>query len=135
MTKPSRQQDLDTIAWCAHAADPALRPHCVVNASIRFGTIALCGPCASRRSTAGKGQPGIPLTPSPTIDLLSWIHAADQQTSAAERTLLAAVTRARQAGLSWTSIGTQLGVSRQAAQQRFRRTARKPSSKPDPPRA
>ena len=133
MTGPSRQHDLDTIAWCTHADDPVLRPHSTVTATIRFGTLALCQPCASRRSTVGKGQPGTPLPPSPTIDLLSWIHAAHHQASAAEHTLLAAATRAHQAGLSWSVIGTQLGVSRQAAQQRFSRATASPSNRPDPP--
>jgi len=38
---------------------------------------------------------------------------------AAEATLAAAVTRARQGAATWSVIGAQLGVSRQGAQQRF----------------
>ena len=33
------------------------------------------------------------------------------------------VTDAREAGLTWTQIGVIYGISKQAAQQRFRRTA------------
>ncbi len=63
------------------------------------------------------------LPASPTIDLLAWIHSCQQAADQAEQTLLAAITRARQNGTSWTQIGTQLGVSRQAAQQRFTRAS------------
>jgi hypothetical protein len=38
----------------------------------------------------------------------------------AEARVTAAVTRARAAGVSWTVIASVLGVSRQAAQQRYR---------------
>lgn len=124
MTHPRRQHDLDSIVWCSHATDFDRRPHCTLTATVRFGAVALCQPCASRRSTIGKGQPGIELPPGPSIDLLSWIDAAHHQAAAADRILTAAVTRARQAGLSWTAIGTPLGVSRQAAQQRFARATK-----------
>lgn len=121
MTHPRRQQDLDSIVWCSHATDPDRQPHCTLTATVRFGTVALCRPCASRRSTVGKGQPGIPPPPSPTIDLRSWIAIAQRDADTAERDLNAAIARARQAGLSRSVIGAQLGVSRQAAQQRFTR--------------
>ncbi len=122
MTHRRRQHDLD-IVWCSHATDPHLRPDCTLTATLRFGSVVLCRPCASRRSTVGKGQPEIPLPPSPIIDLRGWIAAAARDAAAAEHTLNAAISRARQAGLSWSAIGAQLGVSRQAAQQRFARTS------------
>lgn len=127
MTHPRRQHALDSIVWCSHATDPDRRPRCALTATVRFGTIALCEPCANRRSTLGKGQPGIPLPPSPPIDLRSWIAAAQRDADVAEHTLKAAISRARQAGLSWSAIGAQLGVSRQAAQQRFARTPTRPN--------
>jgi hypothetical protein len=130
VTHPPRQHLLDAPVWCSHATDPDRRPHCTLTATIRFGTLALCEPCASRRSTVGKGQPPVELPPGPSIDLLSWIGTAHHQAAAAERILTAAVTRARQAGLSWTAIGAQLGVSRQAAQQRFARTVTSQSAPP-----
>jgi len=38
---------------------------------------------------------------------------------ASEREMSAAVAAAREAGSSWTSIGRVLGITKQAAQQRF----------------
>ncbi|MFT4219331.1 MAG: hypothetical protein QM611_02265 [Microbacterium sp.] len=51
------------------------------------------------------------------------IIAASEDVSVAEATLRAAVRDARKAGDSWSMIGAALGVSRQAAQQRFGRHA------------
>lgn len=47
------------------------------------------------------------------------IIAASEAVDAAESELRAAVSVAREAGDSWTVIGAALGVSKQAAQQRF----------------
>jgi hypothetical protein len=47
------------------------------------------------------------------------ILAASEGVGAAEQKLREAVLAARLAGDSWTIIGAALGVSRQAAQQRF----------------
>lgn len=47
------------------------------------------------------------------------IIAASEAVDAAESELRAAVRAAREAGDSWTVIGAALGVSKQAAQQRF----------------
>ncbi|MGI8697635.1 MAG: hypothetical protein ACR2J0_00595 [Mycobacteriales bacterium] len=76
----------------------------------------------------GKGQPPVTLS-GPDLDILDWIKTADQHATAAEHTLAAAVTRARQTGHPWSTIGAQLGISRQAAQQRFT------PATPTPPRA
>jgi len=123
MTRRWRQHDVDKAIRCQHATDPVLRPGCTVTATVRIGPIPLCSSCHSRRSSVGKGQPSVALPASPTIDLLAWIHSCQQAADQAEQTLLAAITRARQNGTSWTQIGTQLGVSRQAAQQRFTRAS------------
>lgn len=48
------------------------------------------------------------------------IIAAHEALAAAENELRQAVAAARDAGYSWTLIGAALGISRQAAQQRFR---------------
>jgi hypothetical protein len=104
---------------CHYAGDPAARPHCTLTATIRLGTVTLCPSCHARRSSPGKGEPPAALPPGPLIDVLDWISTARQQAAAAGRNLAAAVTRARQAGHPWSAIGTQLGISRQAAQQRF----------------
>jgi hypothetical protein len=47
------------------------------------------------------------------------ILAARRQIALAEQELREAVDAAREAGDSWTSIGSALDISRQAAQQRF----------------
>lgn len=135
MTSPSRQHHLDAVVWCSHATDPARRPDCTLNATVQFGAVALCGPCASRRSTVGKGRPGMPLPPSPPIDLLNWITTAQHDATTAEQALNAAITRARQAGVTWSAIGTQLGVSKQAAQQRFTPPTHEPGDQARPTRA
>ena len=59
----------------------------------------------------------MPLQAAPPLDLLDWISTAHQALEHAEQTLQAATTRARQNETTWAKIGTQLGVSRQAAQQ------------------
>ena len=119
MTTRNRQRPVDTAVACHYADNPASRPHCTLTATVAFGTIALCPSCQTRRSSLGKGQPARPLPPSPQVDVLDWISTAHEQTKNAETNLTAAVTRARQTGVSWSVIGTQLGISRQAAQQRF----------------
>ena len=53
-------------------------------------------------------------------DLVAVAEAADEATASTER-LTAAVVRAREAGRGWGEIGRALGVSRQAARQRFSR--------------
>ncbi|MGH3546253.1 MAG: hypothetical protein ACRDPW_10065 [Mycobacteriales bacterium] len=49
--------------------------------------------------------------------------AAKNKSTTAERALASAVKIARNDGHSWSTIGMVLGVSRQAAQQRFREAA------------
>ena len=121
MTSPRRQQPVDTAQACCNADDPARRPACTLTATIRLGNIALCASCNAARSTLGKGQTPVPLPPGPALDVMGWVANAHQQAHAAEATLAAAVTRARQGGASWSLIGAQLGLSRQGAQQRFTR--------------
>ena len=49
------------------------------------------------------------------------LRAAAAGRRAAEERLEAAVVSAKDAGLSWGTIGAQLGVTRQGARQRFER--------------
>jgi hypothetical protein len=121
MTSPRRQRPVDTARPCHYADDPARRPRCTLTATIQIGAVALCASCNAARSTLGKGQTPAPLPPGPAVDVLDWVATAHQQTRVAEATLVAAVTRARQTGASWSVIGAQLGLSRQGAQQRFTR--------------
>jgi hypothetical protein len=123
VTSLRRQRPVDTAQACYYADDPARRPACTLTATIRLDDVALCASCNAARSTLGKGQTPAPLPPGPAFDVLGWVATAHQQASAAEATLTAAVTRARQAGTSWSAIGARLGTSRQGAQQRFTRTS------------
>ncbi len=121
MTNPGRQQPVDTALACYYADDPARRPRCTLIATIQLGAVALCASCNTARSTLGKGQAPVRLPERPAFDALGWVATAQQRANAAEATLAAAVTRARQTGGSWSAIGAQLGLSRQGAQQRFTR--------------
>jgi hypothetical protein len=116
-----RQGKPDTTAAirCRYATDPGRRPHCTLTAEIMLGPTPLCGTCAKARSTLGKGTAPRPLPPGPALDILSWIADADAATRQAQRNLAAAVTRARSRGHTWTQIAGQLGITRQAAHQRF----------------
>jgi hypothetical protein len=120
---PSRQRqrgpDTPAAVRCHYAGDPALRPHCTLTAEVRLGPVALCGSCARARSTLGKGIIPAALPPGPAIDVLDWVTDARAAASQARRDLHAAVTRARTQGRSWTQIAARLGITRQAAQQRF----------------
>ncbi len=136
MTSASRQRPVDTrrlLQVCYYADDPTLRPRCTLTPSVQLGDLVLCASCNEARSTLGKGHAPVPLPPGPTFDVLAWVTTAHQQVITAETTLAAAVTRARQAGTSWSAVGAHLGLTRQGAQQRFTRpTARQP---PQPARS
>lgn len=119
MNSAPRQGHVDTAVRCHYADDPARRPGCTLTAVVRYGTVALCAACQTARSSVGKGTAPVALTAARELDVLDWIGTAHEQAAAAERTLAAAVTRARQGGHPWSTIGARLGVSRQAAHQRF----------------
>jgi len=105
---------------CLNAYRTVERPACQLNATVAYGTTALCTPCNERRSTLGKGQAGrqLPAVDLDPLDLL--VDAYTQLTTATEQ-LTSAVTRARQHHATWAAIATVLGTTRQAAQQRFTR--------------
>ena len=107
---------------CCYATDPAARPGCQVTAVVRRGQVALCASCDALRSTLGKGQAATRLPHAQPIDLLDWVTQAQARLRDAQTELAAAVTRARQSGQPWTAIGASLGITRQAAQQRFGQT-------------
>jgi hypothetical protein len=130
MTSPGRQPFVDSPALCHYADDPARRPRCTLAATVQLGAIMLCSSCNTARSTLGKGQTPVPLPAGPAFDVLGWVATAHQHVRAADATLTATVTRARQTGASWTAIGAQLGLTRQGAQQRFRRAPAHESTKP-----
>ena len=130
MTSQDRQPFVDSPRLCHYADDPARRPRCTLTATVQLGAITLCSSCNTARSTLGKGQTPVPIPAGRQFDVLGWVATAYHQARAAEATLAAAVTRARQSGASWTAIGAQLGLSRQGAQQRFTRASARESTKP-----
>ena len=117
-----RQPGLDTQPVRCHYADqPADRPNCQLAAVIAYGTLTLCTDCNLRRSTIGRtAAPRRLPPPAEPLDVLDWITHADSQLRQAQNELAAAVHRARTQGHPWHAIGHQLGITRQAAQQRFR---------------
>jgi len=92
------------------------RPDCQVLATIRYGQITLCARCDQRRSTTGKGTPPARLPDPHALLEIAAARDACQQAAAALRD---AVTCARQASHPWSTVAAILGVTRQAAQQRF----------------
>ena len=118
---PRRQRGPDTPAAVRshYAGDPVLRPHCTLTAEVRLGAFALCGSCARARSALGKGIVPAALPPGPELDVPDWVADARAAASQASRDLAAAVARARSQGRTWTQIAARLGITRQAARQRF----------------
>ena len=125
MSGQRRQAGLDVSVpvLCYYAADPARRPGCAVTAEVVIGPVALCGPCERARSSLGKGAAARWLPAGPPVDVLAWVGDADAAARQAQARLAGAVSRARLRGHSWAEIAGRLGVTRQAAQQRFGRAA------------
>ena len=113
--------DVSMPVLCYYAADPAGRPACAVTAEVAIGPVALCGPCERTRSSLGKGAAPRRLPAAAAVDVLAWVADADADARQAQARLAGAVSRARLAGHSWAEIAGRLGVTRQAAQQRFGR--------------
>jgi hypothetical protein len=105
-----------TLTACYYLHRPQQRPNCQHVAVVRYGPIALCANCDQQRSTLGKAT-----TPQrlPDPHALIAVIAARNQARQADVQLHHAVNSARHAGLAWSTIGTILGTTRQAAQQRF----------------
>lgn len=113
---------VDAQPTCCYADDPILRPDCEHRAVVAYGPMALCRSCDARRSTMGKGMVGRSLVHGRDWSALEAIEEAVEQLRAAEHQLAAAVASARRLGHSWSELGAALGVTRQAAQQRFAST-------------
>ena len=114
-----RQQALTGALRCYYddARHRPLRPHCEGVAVVAYGPTRLCASCDAMRSSVGKGTAGHPI---PGAELARLIDAA--RTAADANNHLADAARdARQAGATWTQIGDALGLTRQAAQQRWGR--------------
>ena len=105
---------------CIYALRPADRPGCQIAATVTYGGIALCSACDARRSTLGKGQTRHRL-PDTEPDPIALLADARLYLIDAHEQLQAAVIRARQHHTTWAGIARVLGITRQAAQQRFTR--------------
>jgi hypothetical protein len=109
---------------CYYTERPTDRPDCAGLGVVRYGPITLCEECDRRRSAVGKAMSPVHL-PDPAV--LLEVLAARAAWRRAELTLHEAVGAARRAGQPWSAIGAILGVTRQAAQQRFDDGRRDPS--------
>lgn len=113
----TRQQALTARLRC-HYAGPdrrAQRPDCQGVGAVAYGSIVLCPSCDKLRSAVGR---------TGTVQKLPGAELAELMAAAAElaRTedrVVQALHDARAAGASWAQVGDALGISRQAAQQRF----------------
>jgi len=115
---------VDAQTTCCYADDPVLRPDCEHRAVVAYGPMALCRSCDARRSTIGKGMVGRSLVHGRDWSALEAVETAVGQLATAEEQLAGAVVAARRLGHSWGELGVALGVTRQAAQQRFSRRPR-----------
>jgi len=111
-----RQQALTGALRCYYddARHRPLRPHCQGLAVVAYGPTRLCATCDAMRSSVGKATTPRPV---PAAELARLIDAA-RAVSDAERQLACAARDARHAA-SWAQIGDALGITRQAAQQRW----------------
>jgi hypothetical protein len=83
--------------------------------TVAYGNIVLCSSCDKMRSAVGRTQVASGL---PSAELAELMAAAAGLAGAQER-LGRALAGARSAGASWAQVGDALGISRQAAQQRY----------------
>ncbi|HWD07817.1 MAG TPA: hypothetical protein VHA57_01860 [Actinomycetota bacterium] len=116
-TQASRR--LDTWPVCFYADRPDRRPECQHRAVVAYDTVKLCADCDARRSTLGKGVAPRSLVPGRDWSALAAVEVAVVRLAAAEAELAGAVEHARRSGLSWGMLGAALGITRQAAQQRY----------------
>ncbi len=113
----TRQQALTARLRCYYSAPArrAERPHCDGAGAVAYGSIVLCPSCDKMRSAVGRTGTVRKL---PGAELAELMAAATELSDAEER-VVSALRNARGAGASWAQVGDALGISRQAAQQRF----------------
>jgi hypothetical protein len=116
-TPDPRQETLTATLRCHYDTDER-RPHCQGTAIVAYGPIRLCDTCNRMRSAVGRTNIA---RPHPGAELAHLIDAAHALTQA-ENHLAHTVHTARNAGATWTHIGDAVGLTRQAAQQRWRHT-------------
>jgi hypothetical protein len=113
----ARQDGLTQELVCYYSRNigNVVRPHCEGAAVVAYGTIALCSMCDKMRSA----ERNVPRK-LPAAELTELIEAA-RALRLAEQRVDRAARLARDAGASWSHLGDAVGISRQAAQQRFGR--------------
>jgi hypothetical protein len=126
LTVGTRQGSLTERLRCYYAGPDsgAYRPHCEGVGTVAYGNIVLCSNCDKMRSAVGRTQVARRLPGAELAELM----AAAAGLAAAEERLARALAGARGAGASWAQVGDALGISRQAAQQRFGANAAKSSA-------
>jgi hypothetical protein len=115
--KSSRRLDAHPV--CYYAERPDLGPGCQHRAVVAYDKVKLCADCDSRRSTMGKGVAPRSLVAGRDWSPLVAVETAAGHLEAAKAELATAVEHARRLGHSWGMLGAALGVTRQAAQQRY----------------
>ena len=104
------------VAACFYVQRPHERPCCEHLGVVRYGPIVLCADCDRRRSAVGKGTAPTQLPdPAALLDVIAARDAYRQASLALHQT----VRSAKHTGHRWSTLGTILGTTRQAAQQRF----------------
>lgn len=118
MTAENTRQDALTAALRCYYADEAHRndrPHCAGVAVVAYGDIVLCAMCDAMRSAVGRTNAPRRIPGAELGELI----VARTALAAAEERVAHTTGKARRAGASWTQVGDALGITRQAAQQRF----------------
>ena len=116
-TASARQDALTASLVCYYSRQigDVARQHCEGVAVVTYGNIVLCSMCDKMRSAVGRTNIARKL---PGVELFGLIEAA-RALRLSEQRLERAARLARDAGASWSQLGDAVGVSRQAAQQRF----------------
>src|SRR5687768_6453268 len=116
-TAHPRQPALTGVSRCYYddARHRQLRPHCEGVAVVADGPSRLCAACDAMRSSVGKGTVARTVPGAALARLIDAARAA----AAADHQLADAARAARDGGASWTQIGDALGLTRQAAHQRW----------------
>ncbi len=116
-TANPRQDALTAMLRCHYDSGEhrPLRPHCQGIAVVAYGDIRLCAICDRMRSAVGRTNIARPLPGAELGQLIDAAHALAQ----AEHRLDDAVRGVRDAGATWAHIGDAVGLTRQAAQQRW----------------
>ncbi len=112
---PARQETLLAALSCYYPDENGRpeRPQCQTVAVVAYGGVVLCAMCTSMRSAGRQVARKVP-----GAELGELIEAA-RELGLAEERVNQALQGARLAGASWGQIGDALGITRQAAQQRF----------------